>query len=154
MSNLQETPVWVDAIYQLTEDTPVLGKQDDVPGDGPANLQAQQLANRTQYLKAMTESIADGKEYTFYKTASDPDGTIAGLNATENGKVFRVAEGESEILAFTYYLNASGVAIKIAALVGQGAINNNIREYATLLLAQNDVTAGNILREGANKSLI
>ncbi|HIE4168434.1 TPA: hypothetical protein ACXNYA_002984 [Klebsiella pneumoniae] len=145
MSNLQETPVWVDAIYQLTEDTPVLGKQDDVPGDGPANLQAQQLANRTQYLKAMTESIADGKEYTFYKTASDPDGTIAGLNATENGKVFRVAEGESEILAFIYYLNASGVAIKIAALVGQGAINNNIREYATLLLAQNDVTAGNIL---------
>lgn len=94
MSNLQENPVWVNGIYRLTEETPVLGKQDDVPGDGPANLQAQQLANRTQYLKAMMESIADGKEYTFYKTESDPDGTIAGIHGTESGKVFRVAQGE------------------------------------------------------------
>ncbi|WP_237761162.1 glycoside hydrolase family 55 protein, partial [Klebsiella oxytoca] len=51
MSNLQETPEWVEFIYQLTEETPVLGKQEGVPGDGPSNLQAFQLACRTLYLK-------------------------------------------------------------------------------------------------------
>lgn len=43
MANLQESPVWVGGVYQLTEDTPVLGKEESVPGDGPANIQAQQL---------------------------------------------------------------------------------------------------------------
>ncbi|EMI1355429.1 right-handed parallel beta-helix repeat-containing protein [Klebsiella pneumoniae] len=51
MSNLQETPEWVEFIYQLTEETPVLGKQEGIPGDGPSNLQAFQLACRTLYLK-------------------------------------------------------------------------------------------------------
>ncbi|HCT9074280.1 TPA: hypothetical protein OUB96_000241 [Klebsiella pneumoniae] len=145
MSNLQETPVWVDGIYQLTEETPVLGKQDDVPGDGPANLQAQQLANRTQYLKIMTESIADGKEYTFYKTESDPDGTISGIQGTESGKVFRVAEGAGNILSFTYYLNNSGVAIAIADLIGRGSITNNIRMFSSFSIVEKDLSAGNIL---------
>jgi len=145
MSNLQESPVWVGGIYQLTEETPVLGKQENVPGDGPSNIQAQQLANRTQYLKVMTESIADGKEYTFYKTESDPDGTVSGIQGTENGKVFRVAQGPGDILAFRYYLNNSGVAIEIAGLIGQGSISNSIREYATLSLAQHDIEVGNIL---------
>ena len=145
MSNLQETPVWVDSIYQLTEDTPVLGKQKDVPGDGPANIQAEQLANRTQYLKAMMESIADGKEYTFYKTASDPDGTIAGIHGTETGKIFRVVQGEGEVFSFKYYLNDSGNPILVAWLIGQGSISNNIRFFSTLSLAEKDLSAGNIL---------
>ncbi|MDQ2143199.1 hypothetical protein [Klebsiella michiganensis] len=57
MANLQESPIWVDGIYQLTDETPVLGKQENVTGDGPANLQAQQLANRTQYLKWISDSL-------------------------------------------------------------------------------------------------
>lgn len=145
MSNLQETPVWVDGIYQLTEETPVLGKQEDVPGDGPANIQAQQLANRTQYLKAIIESIADGKEHTFYKTATDPDGTIAGIQGTDVGLVFRVAQGGAEVLAFNYYLNDAGVAKLIAVLIGQGSVTNNIRFFASRILAENDLSAGNIL---------
>ncbi|HBY1005081.1 TPA: SGNH/GDSL hydrolase family protein [Klebsiella pneumoniae] len=145
MSNLQETPVWVSGIYQLTEETPVLGKQDDVPGDGPANLQAQQLANRTQYLKAMMESVADGKEHTFYKTESDPDGTIAGIQGTESGKVFRVAQGIAEVISFKYYLNDSGTPRLIAWLIGQGSISNNIRIYSSDIKAKQDVDAGNIL---------
>lgn len=145
MSNLQETPVWVDRIYQLTEETPVLGKQEDVPGDGPANLQAQQLANRTQYLKAMTESIADGKEHTFYKTASDPDGTIAGIQGTDSGKVFRVAQGEAEVIAFNYYLNDAGTAKLIAVLIGQGSVTNSVRFFESFEIAEKDLSAGNIL---------
>ena len=145
MSNLQETPVWVDGIYQLTEETPVLGKQEHVPGDGPANTQAQQLANRTRYLKAMMESIADGKEHTFYKTASDPDGTIAGIQGTDRGKVFRVAQGGAEVLAFNYYLNDSGTAKLIAVLIGQGSVTNSVRFFESSEIAEKDLSAGNIL---------
>ena len=145
MSNLQETPVWVDGVYQLTEETPVLGKQNDVAGDGPANLQAQQLANRTRWLKEQMESVSDYREYTFFKSESDPDGTIAGLAGTPAGKMFRVIQDLSNNLSFIYYLNNSGVAVKKAVLLGQGSITNNVREYTTLLLAQGDATAGNIL---------
>ncbi|EML4505441.1 SGNH/GDSL hydrolase family protein, partial [Klebsiella pneumoniae] len=145
MSNLQETPVWVSGIYQLTEETPVLGKQEDIPGDGPANLQAQQLANRTQYLKAMMESIADGKEHTFYKTTSDPDGTIAGTQGTDTGKIFRVAQGQGDIFSFKYYLNDSGIPRLVAWMIGQGAISNSIRFYSSNSIAINDIESGNIL---------
>lgn len=145
MSNLQESPVWVDGIYQLTDETPVLGAQENVPGNGPSNVQAEQLANRTLYLKAFMESIADGKEYTFFKTVSDPDGTLAGLQATENGKVFRVAQGGGDTLAFRYYVNRIGVAVEIADLIGRGSITSNIRTFSTLPIAENELSVGNIL---------
>ena len=61
MSNLQESPVWVDRIYQLTDETPVLGKVAEMPGNGPSNLQAEQLANRTQYLKAGLDVAQTGE---------------------------------------------------------------------------------------------
>ncbi|MGP8829811.1 hypothetical protein ACT03O_26515, partial [Klebsiella quasipneumoniae] len=145
MSNLPEIPVWADGIYQLTDETPVLGKQDDVPGDGPANTQAQQLANRTKWLRTQLESISDFREYTFFKTESDPDGTITGLANTPVGKMFRVVQSLSDELAFIYYLNNSGTAVAIAALIGRGAITNNVRQYPSENLAKNDVEAGNIL---------
>lgn len=131
MSNLQGSPVWVDGIYQLTDETPVLGAQENVPGNGPSNVQAEQLANRTQYLKAFMESIADGKEYTFFKTASDPDGTLAGLQATENGKVFRVAQGDEGNSSFIYYYN-NGIAVEISRLASDNAIREIASGYYTL----------------------
>lgn len=132
MSNLQESPVWVDGIYQLTDQTPVLGAQENVPGNGPSNVQAEQLANRTLYLKAFMESIADGKEYTFFKTVSDPDGTLAGLQATENGKVFRVAQGDEGNSSFIYYYNNNGAAVEIARLASDNAIREIASGYYTL----------------------
>ncbi|MCF0377417.1 hypothetical protein L0F44_05105 [Klebsiella pneumoniae] len=57
MSDLQESPVWVDGIYQLTDETPVLGKVSGEESIGPSNLQAQQLANRTQYLRELFNSL-------------------------------------------------------------------------------------------------
>lgn len=80
MSNLQESPVWVDGIYQLTDETPVLGKQENVPGDGPSNTQAQQLASRTLYLKGELEAynaLIKSGELPF---SSFPDAVTA-LNA-------------------------------------------------------------------------
>jgi len=47
MANLQETNAWEPGIYQLEETDPVQGG-----ANGIDNVQAKQLANRTQYLKS------------------------------------------------------------------------------------------------------
>lgn len=140
--SLSEESKWEPTIYQLEKETPVLAG----PG-GPDNIQAQQLANRTAWLKLQVESASDYREYTFFKTESDPDGTITGLANTPSGKIFRVAEGIGSSLSFTYYLNDAGVALTISSMPGMGAITNNVRFYTTLPEAQNDVLAGNILND-------
>ncbi|HCD4731683.1 TPA: hypothetical protein NBR63_001788 [Klebsiella pneumoniae] len=81
MSNLQESPVWVDSVYQLTDETPVLGKQEGVPGDGPSNTQAQQLANRTLYLKTELEAynnLIKAGELPFSSLIQAQDAIVAG----------------------------------------------------------------------------
>ncbi|KVD09395.1 hypothetical protein WI80_13905 [Burkholderia ubonensis] len=51
MSNLIEVDRWEDGIYQLETSDPVIGGP-----DGIDNLQAKQLANRTQFLKRLLET--------------------------------------------------------------------------------------------------
>ncbi|MDE1598595.1 SGNH/GDSL hydrolase family protein [Klebsiella quasipneumoniae] len=142
MSNLPEQPAWESGIHQLEESE----RAKAGPG-GILNLQASQLANRTNWLRILVESASDYREYTFYKTLSDPDGTITGLANTPIGKIFRVAEGVGSSLSFNYYLNADGVAFNIASMPGMGSITNNVRFYTTLPEAQNDVLVGNILND-------
>ncbi|HHS9775806.1 TPA: hypothetical protein ACTW8Y_000435 [Raoultella ornithinolytica] len=74
--------------------------------------------------------------------------TTAGVAATANGQYFRVPQGVGNSLSFRYYKNNSGTAIEVSEVPGQGAITNSIREYSTLLLAQNDVSSGNISNGG------
>lgn len=50
-----ETPTYVEGIYQIELSDPVIGG-----ADGIANLQAKQLANRTNFLKVAFEKIVDG----------------------------------------------------------------------------------------------
>lgn len=63
-----------------------------------------------QYMQQAAASAAQAEEFannasdyaqnkfTFYKTASDPDGTIAGLAATTDGQSFWVAQGQMRFL--------------------------------------------------------
>ncbi|HEE1847884.1 TPA: hypothetical protein R7A29_001787 [Klebsiella pneumoniae] len=138
--NISEAIGWVDFIYQIA-------REDKVEGGtgGVANLQAKQLADRTQFLKMLIESISDYREYTFIKTEADPDGTITGLASTPAGKMFRVAQSGAEVLSFRYYLNNSGVAEEVTGLLGRGSITNNIRTFDSLSLAEEDLSVGNIL---------
>ncbi|HCD3587535.1 TPA: SGNH/GDSL hydrolase family protein, partial [Klebsiella pneumoniae] len=115
MSNLPEQPAWESGIHQLEESE----RAKAGPG-GVLNIQALQLANRTNWLRIMVESASDYREYTFYKTESDPDGTIAGTANTPAGKLFRVVYGAGDSISFTYYLNDSGTAVRMASLPGQG----------------------------------
>ncbi|EFO0091729.1 SGNH/GDSL hydrolase family protein [Escherichia coli] len=83
-------------------------------------------------------------KFTFYKTASDPDGTIAGLAATTEGQSFWVAQGPDALSAAWQYQNNAGVAVLQAKQPGTAAITGTIREFPTLEAAQADADAGNI----------
>ncbi|MEH8929359.1 hypothetical protein RAF76_14260 [Klebsiella pneumoniae] len=83
-------------------------------------------------------------KFTFYKTASDPDGTIAGLAATTDGQSFWVAQGPDALSAAWQYQNKAGVAVLQAKQPGTAAITGTIREFPTLEAAQADADAGNI----------
>ncbi|MEL0449312.1 hypothetical protein WNJ72_13610, partial [Klebsiella pneumoniae] len=83
-------------------------------------------------------------KFTFYKTASDPDGTIAGLAATTDGQSFWVAQGPDALSAAWQYQNKAGVAVLQAKQPGTSAITGTIREFPTLAAAQADADAGNI----------
>lgn len=87
-------------------------------------------------------------KFTFYKTPSDPDGTIAGLAATTNGQSFRVAEGPGATAAFKTYENQNGVAVLQASQPGTAAVTGTIRVFPTTTAAQADADAGNILNGG------
>ncbi|MCP6284960.1 hypothetical protein NL472_21700, partial [Klebsiella pneumoniae] len=84
-------------------------------------------------------------KFTFFKTASDPDGTIAGLAATTEGQSFWVAQGPDALSAAWQYQNKAGVAVLQAKQPGTAAITSTIRLYENLAAAQADVAAGNIL---------
>jgi hypothetical protein len=88
MANLIETPGWEQGVYQLEPDDKAIGGS-----GGVANYQATQLANRTQYLRSEIESVKDSREFTFIISATDLDGTIAGISGTKSGSFFRVAQG-------------------------------------------------------------
>ncbi|WP_432725332.1 hypothetical protein [Klebsiella grimontii] len=83
-------------------------------------------------------------KFTFFKTPSDPDGTIAGLAATTNGQSFWVAQGPNALSAAWQYQNVAGVAVLQAKQPGTAAITGTIREFPTLTAAQADADAGNI----------
>ncbi|MGI1322179.1 hypothetical protein ACIAET_09385 [Klebsiella quasipneumoniae subsp. similipneumoniae] len=142
MASLDDKSLFED-IFRLENDTPAeaIGPEGDI---SYANIQAQQLANRTRWLRTQLVSISDFREYTFFKTAEDPDGTIAGRANTPNNKLFRVSQGDGDELAFKYYLNKDGVAIPDTTLIGIGSIKNTIREFPSLVAAQADADAGNI----------
>ncbi|MEH5083896.1 SGNH/GDSL hydrolase family protein [Klebsiella variicola] len=121
MTKITETIKWADEIYQIA-------RLDKVEGGatGTANIQAKQLAARTQFLKTMLEGFTDYRESTFFKTAEDPDGTIAGRAATPAGKIFRVAQGPKADESFIFYLNADGIAVPVAFYAGKGYVDRRI----------------------------
>ncbi|HGF9262078.1 TPA: hypothetical protein ACJEST_001263 [Klebsiella pneumoniae] len=113
-------------------------------------------ANAAQSAAAAVDAKADAEaaassasdyaknKFTFYKTASDPDGTIAGLAATTDGQSFWVAQGPDALSAAWQYQNKAGVAVLQAKQPGTAAITGTIREFPTLAAAQADADAGNI----------
>ncbi|NWA20341.1 prophage tail fiber N-terminal domain-containing protein [Serratia liquefaciens] len=76
------------------------------------------------------QNVADANTYII--TPEDPDGTIAGIAGTPNGKSFRVGQGVGN--GFKTYVNKDGVALEISGSLGANDLaiyvshdaNNNI----------------------------
>lgn len=108
---LPESPTWVDGIYQLETDTPVLA------GDnGPDNWQAQQLANRTQFLKQQVDGMAGGD--TPYTDAPAAQAKINAGTIPLNAK-FSVRDPDTNYWVLEYQ-NQNGVATKTGKFILTG----------------------------------
>lgn len=125
MANLVEAAEYEAGIYQLEETDPVQGG-----AGGIDNQQAQQLANRTAYLKEQTDALNthagtvdeeiaahDGRIGTLEGHATTVDGEITTLNAhatTVDGEVAaiddRVSALENRVTSGTVLAVPSGVA--------------------------------------------
>ncbi|RLM12565.1 hypothetical protein BIY27_11415 [Gibbsiella quercinecans] len=123
MAKITETSMWEDEIHLIERMEKVLGGR-----GGVANIQARQLAARTQHLLLRINAMTDAKELTFTQTESDPDGTIAGLAATADGDVFRVAQGMEAKTLFIFWLNNKGVAEKIGAMDSDLGVGRRISQ--------------------------
>lgn len=91
MADIAETPVWEDAVVQIETTDLVLGG-----ASGPPNLQAQDLANRTAYLKARIESLTEQPLAAIpYPTIATADNRLAitPAAATAGGTVSIAAGG-------------------------------------------------------------
>ena len=85
MANLNETAKWEDGVYQIETSDPVLGG----PG-GIANKQAEQLSNRTSWLKQQTENIqsnlSDVATSGSYNDLTDKPDVMTGATALSDGE--------------------------------------------------------------------
>ncbi|MFM8102416.1 hypothetical protein [Klebsiella pneumoniae] len=146
MGKINDRIQWREEVYQIARGDKVEGGM-----GGTANRQAQQLADRTLYLKALIESFKDYTEKTFYITEGDPDGTITGRENTASGEVFRVAQGGNADNAFIYYLNDNGTAVVIARVNAMNRVkptDNN----AFLFRADNGIVAA-IMPDGTLRAI-
>ncbi|MCE9941347.1 SGNH/GDSL hydrolase family protein [Serratia liquefaciens] len=75
-----------------------------------ASRDAEEYAKDAKVSADNAQNIADAN--TYYTMPEDPDGTIAGLAGTPDGKSFRVAiqDATLSVVAFNYYLNKGGMA--------------------------------------------
>ncbi|AJC66499.1 phage tail protein [Dickeya oryzae] len=120
MAELTEKTEWVDGIYQIETSDPVMGG----PG-GISNRQANQLANRTAYLKQQQEQT--GNALTQHATAANPHPQYAplaspALTGVPTAPTAAVGTNTTQLAttAFVSTATANGLAQKIdlAEIVG------------------------------------
>ncbi|ELW7386655.1 hypothetical protein [Yersinia intermedia] len=83
-----------------------------------AQQDAEYYAIQSKQSAQDAQNIADAN--TYFKTSTDPDGTIAGLAGTPNGQFFRVMQGGDN--GYKYFRNNNGVAVQESAIAGEAAI--------------------------------
>ncbi|RLM25322.1 hypothetical protein BIY29_07360 [Brenneria alni] len=126
MANLPEKQEWIDGIYQLETSDPVVGG----PG-GVSNRQAEQLADRTAYLKKELEST--GEDLQAHIDAADPHKQYApkanpALTGTPTAPTAAAGVNNAQIATTAYVMAA------IAALVnGSPGALDTLKELAGAL---------------------
>ncbi|MCV9878859.1 phage tail protein [Brenneria izbisi] len=126
MANLPEKQEWIDGIYQLETSDPVVGG----PG-GVSNRQAEQLADRTAYLKKELEST--GEDLQAHIDAADPHTQYApkaspALTGTPTAPTAAAGVNNAQIATTAYVMAA------VAALVnGSPGALDTLKELAGAL---------------------
>lgn len=109
MTALAETSTWETEIYQLEEA--------DVVQGGPAgidNVQPRQLANRTQYLKALVESLGTGKLDLSAKATQAL--AEAGINDTTWMTPLRVAQAIAALATMAMATDTTAGKVELATI--------------------------------------
>ncbi|MFS7179480.1 hypothetical protein AB6846_03820, partial [Serratia proteamaculans] len=109
-----------EAVDRLQRPFPTVRKQvavriNEIIG---AQQDAEVYAQQAKQSAEDAQNIADAN--TYYITPEDPDGTIAGLAGTPDGKSFRVGLGAGK--GFKTYMNANGVAVEISESAGADSV--------------------------------
>lgn len=96
------------------------------------NVIAQYTQQAGESAAQALSAAADASDYaknkfTFYKTPTDPDGTIAGMAATTDGQSFWVAQGPDALSAAWQYQNKAGVPVLQSQTARNGGGN---RDYS------------------------
>jgi len=120
MTKINESGQWVDSVYQIQRGDKVIGGR-----DGVANIQPQQLANRTQYLKQAVEGLSVGEQpfdNVEKAQAKINDGSIP-LNARFSVRI------ESTDAWLAEYKNMGGVATATGKTLPSGELVKKITDY-------------------------
>lgn len=107
MANLKDNPSF-DDVYQLERNDPIDAGEN---GDGIANRQAQQLANRTRYLKEEIDGLEDVAKTGRYEDLKDkPDLGGAAFKDTSHFASAEQGQKADNAIASTEKSQANGVA--------------------------------------------
>lgn len=120
MTKINESGQWEDSVYQIQRGDKVIGGR-----DGVANIQPQQLANRTQYLKQAIEGLSVGEQpfdNVEKAQAKINDGSIP-LNARFSVRI------ESTDAWLAEYKNMGGVATATGKTLPSGELVKKITDY-------------------------
>ena len=143
MTNLPEASDWVAGIYQIEMTDPVLGGPPNLEtGAGIANVQAQQLAERTAWLK---EQIAAAVAFVITTgTGLSGGGAIGtGLTLTADLADQAVAEaGSNNLQLMTALRTRQAIDVAINALVGAAPTQlDTLNELAAAITDNGDTSA-------------
>ncbi|TLP67082.1 hypothetical protein FEE96_06970 [Parasedimentitalea maritima] len=143
MTNLPEASGWVAGIYQIEQTDPVLGGPPNLEtGAGIANVQAQQLAERTVWLKAeIAAAVA-----TVIATGTGLNGGGAfdgGLTLSADLAGQTVAEaGSNNLQLMTALRTKQAIDVAINALVGAAPAQlDTLNELAEAITSNGDTSA-------------
>ncbi|WIY23791.1 hypothetical protein [Parasedimentitalea psychrophila] len=143
MTNLPEAAAWIAGIYQIEQSDPVLGGPPNIEtGAGIANVQAQQLAERTAWLK--TQIAAAVATVISTGTGLSGGGAIdTGLTLVADLADQAVAEaGSNNLQLMTALRTRQAIEVAINALVGAAPAQlDTLNELAAAITDNGDTSA-------------
>jgi hypothetical protein len=151
MANLTESPIYESGIFQLEKSTPAVGGAPvidaGIPSAGHANAQAQQLANRTAWLKEQVDSGGSATALASNLAIQDDTTKGAGLVGGDGTTLIEQLTLSRKLANYTALRNYTGIADRVE--ITQSGISGiflrdptdttSLENYGTLIVSSSDV---------------